>query len=192
MLLAVGYKSYIFKKNGEKIMNNKSIGIILFIVSILLISTTILIKSREDRMIDQIITEQGSCFLDDGTCLHKDKDITLYILVWVFSAILIALSLFLFLFEKSQKEIVSVLNKQKQVQDQENKFEILLKGLDEYEKKVIKAVKEQDGIEQSTLRLRTDLHKSKLSIVLDNLEKKGLVSRKAKGKTKKVFLKVNL
>ena len=50
----------------------------------------------------------------------------------------------------------------------------VLAGYTDEEKKVVKAVKEQDGITQSTLRLRTDLHKSKLSIVLDGLEKKGL------------------
>jgi len=36
------------------------------------------------------------------------------------------------------------------------------------------------------------MHKSKLSIVLDGLEKKGLVTRKEKGKTKQVFLKINI
>ncbi len=103
-----------------------------------------------------------------------------------------ALGIYLIFFERSQKEIVSALNKQKQIKIKEEKFDILLKGLDKDEKKVIKAVKEQDGITQQTLRLRADLHKSKLSIVLDGLEKKGLVKRVAKGKTKQVFLKVSL
>ena len=68
----------------------------------------------------------------------------------------------------------------------------MLKGLDQDERKVIKAVKEQDGITQQTLRLRNDLHKSKLSIILDGLEKKELIVRKEKGKTKQVFLKINI
>ena len=78
------------------------------------------------------------------------------------------------------------------MQTEEEKFNILLKGLNHDEKKILNAVKEQDGITQQTLRLRTDIHKSKLSIVLDGLEKKGLVTRKEKGKTKQVFLKIGL
>jgi uncharacterized membrane protein len=103
-----------------------------------------------------------------------------------------ALGIYLIFFEKSQKEIISTLQRQKQIQTEEEKFEILLKGLNEDERKVIKAVKEQEGITQQTLRLRTDIHKSKLSIVLDGLEKKGLIARKEKGKTKQVFLKIGL
>jgi uncharacterized membrane protein len=84
------------------------------------------------------------------------------------------------------------LEKQRKIQTEDERFNILLKGLDTEEKKVIKAVKEQDGISQQTLRIRTDLHKSKLSIVLDGLEKKGLVRRIPKKKTKLVFLKFKL
>jgi uncharacterized membrane protein len=87
---------------------------------------------------------------------------------------------------------MSALESHKKEQTAEERFRLLLKGLDSEEKKVIKAVKEQDGITQHTLRLRSDLHKSKLSIVLDRLEKKGLVKRIVKGKTKQVFLKVKL
>ena len=43
---------------------------------------------------------------------------------------------------------------------EENKFELILKSMDENEKKVIHAIKEQDGITQSTLKGST-LHWSK-------------------------------
>lgn len=171
-------------------MDNKKLGIILLIIGIALASILYIVKTREDTLINKIIIEQGSCFLEDGTCLHADRDLTLYITGWIFSATIIALGIYLIFFEKSQKEIVKTLEKQKHIQVEEEKFDILLKGLTEDEQKVLKAVKEQDGITQQTLRLRTDLHKSKLSILLDGLEKKGLVTRKEKGKTKQVFLKI--
>ena len=173
-------------------MDNRKMGIILIIITLFITASTLMIKSREDAIIDQIIEEQESCFLEDGMCLHADRDLTYYIVAWIFSAALAALGAYLLFFEKSQKEIVSALGKQKQMKIEEEKFEILLKGLDAGEKKVIKAVKEQDGITQQTLRLRADMHKSKLSIVLDGLEKKRLVKRVSKGKTKQVFLKIRL
>ena len=55
--------------------------------------------------------------------------------------------------------------------------------------KVIKAIKEQEGITQFTLRLRTDLSKSKLSDILTKFEKRGLIVRQPKGKTLSIFLK---
>jgi len=173
-------------------MDNKKLGIIILFIGILLSSIVYIIKIREDSIINKIIEQEGSCFLEDGTCLHADRDITFYIVSWIVSAVIIALGIYLVFFEKSQKAIISTLEKQKKIQTQEEKFNILLKGLNEDEKKVIKAVREQDGITQQTLRLRTDLHKSKLSIILDGLEKKELISRKEKGKTKQVFLKINI
>ncbi|MBW2966535.1 MarR family transcriptional regulator [Candidatus Woesearchaeota archaeon] len=173
-------------------MDNKKLGIIILIIGIILASVVYIIKIREDYVINKIIEQEGSCFLDDGFCLHADRNTTFYIIGWIVSATIIALGIYLLFFEKSQKVIISTLEKQKKIQTQEEKFDILLKGLTEDEKKVIKAVKEQDGITQQTLRLRTDLHKSKLSIILDGLEKKGLITRKEKGKTKQVFLKINL
>ena len=173
-------------------MDNKKLGIIILVISIVIASSIAIVKIREDNLIEKIIQQQGSCFLDDGTCLHSDRKITFYFVGWILSAALGALGLYLIFFEKSQKEIVKTLEKQKHIQVEEEKFDILLKGLNEEEKRVLKAVKEQDGITQQTLRLRADMHKSKLSIVLDGLEKKGLVKRVAKGKTKQVFLKMVL
>jgi len=128
----------------------------------------------------------------NGSCPHETQSPwQIYIGIVIISA-MAALGIYLIFFEKSQKEIISTLEKQKQVQTEQEKFSILLKGLSSEEQKVIKAIKEQDGITQQTLKLRVDMHKSKLSIVLDSLEKKSLIKRVPKGKTNQVFLKIAL
>src|SRR4030042_391545 len=140
-------------------MDNKKLGIMLLVAGLLLVGVIYLVKAREDAIINKVIAEMGSCFLEDGTCLHEDRNATLYIVGWIFSASIIALGAYLLLFEKSQKVIISTLEKQKHIQTEEEKFNILLKGLSEDEQKVVKAVKQQDGMDQYTLGLRTDLHK---------------------------------
>ncbi len=171
-------------------MENKKLGIILIVICILL---GCLIFSFNKALNQQTATACSCTEMEEGgVCPHEvQTPWPTYAGIALISA-LAALGIYLIFFEKSQKEIVSTLEKQKQLNLEEERFEILQKGLDEYEKKVIQAIKEQDGITQQTLRLRTGLHKSKLSIVLDNLEKKGLITRKQKGKTKQVFLKIKV
>ncbi|MFC1691751.1 helix-turn-helix transcriptional regulator [Nanoarchaeota archaeon] len=180
-------------------MNQKQIGIILIIAGIVLAGIVFGIKAKEDAYISTFIQQEGTCYLDDGTCLHEDRDFTVYVIGWVFSGVLILFGVYIGFIDKTQQvlaehqiKVSSALKEHKQLELDEEKFSILLKGLDVDEKKVVKAVKEQDGITQQTLRLRTDLHKSKLSIILDGLEKKNLIKRVAKGKTKQVFLKIAL
>ena len=173
-------------------MENKKIGILLIIIGIILTLSFFSIKITENKVTKQIIQEKGTCFLDDGTCLHEEENNFFYILGWTITAILISLGIYLILFEKSQKEIISTLKEQKEIKTHKEKFDILLKGLDDDEKKIITAIKEQDGITQQTLRIRADMHKSKLSIVLNGLEKKNLIKRIEKGKTTQVFLKIHL
>ena len=72
-----------------------------------------------------------------------------------------------------------------------DKFGLILKSMDANEQKVLKAVKEQDGITQSTLKFRTDLSKSKVSQILTDFEKKHLITRELKGKTYSVHLMDN-
>jgi DNA-binding MarR family transcriptional regulator len=171
-------------------MENKKLGLLLIALCIAL---AVLVFTFNQALDSQVSTG-CACVNGDsgGFCPHAEHSHwQTYVGIGLIS-IMAALGIYLIFFEKSQKEIVSALGKQKQMKIQEEKFSILLKGLNDDEKKVIKAVKEQDGITQQTLRLRADLHKSKLSIVLDGLEKKSLIKRVAKGKTKQVFLKVKL
>ncbi len=170
-------------------MDNKKLGVILIVACVLL---AVFVFLFHQQIAD---TTDASCSCTDGEesfCPHDQETPWLTIISVIILAIIAALGVYLIFFEKSQKEIVSTLKKQKKHQTKEEKFSMLLKGLNDDEKKVIRAVKEQDGISQQTLRLRTDLHKSKLSIVLAGLEKKNLVKKEKKGKTNRVYLKIKL
>jgi len=171
-------------------MENKIIGTILIAVCLVL---GFLIFTFNNTLNAQA---EASCncveMQESGVCpMENHTPWQIYLGIILISGIA-ALGIYLIFFDKSQKEIVKILEKQKHIQIKEEKFDILLKGLNNDEKKIIKAVKEQDGITQQTLRLRTDIHKSKLSILLDRLEKKELIARKEKGKTKQIFLKIEL
>ena len=113
-----------------------------------------------------------------------------------FIAFVFALGFYLLFFNKSDTQIINeeyaLKNTLEEAQKpSEDKFSLMLRPLDENEKKVLTAVKEQEGITQSTLKYRTNLSKAKVSQILTDFEKKNLVARKAKGKTYEVFLTEN-
>ncbi len=177
-------------------MDNKKLGYILIVFCIILLSLLWVLRSNiidsYQSEIDKYVLTGEACPSDPDLCPHEQRSkaqIPIYIIVAVILAIF-SLAIYLIFFEKSQKAIISTLEKQRQIQTEEEKFTILMKGLSEEEQRVIKAVKEQDGITQQTLRLRVDMHKSKLSIVLGELEKKSLIKRVENGKTNQVFLKI--
>ena len=102
-----------------------------------------------------------------------------------------ALGIYLLFFSTSEEAILKRLEDEKNMKIEGDKFDLVLKAMDENEKKVLKAIKEQDGITQSTLKFRTDLSKAKVSQILTDFEKKHLVKREAKGKTYAVYLAEN-
>ena len=102
-----------------------------------------------------------------------------------------ALGIYLLCFSTSEEAIMKRLEEEKNMKIEENKFELILKAMDDNEKKVLRAIKEQGGITQSTLRYRTDLSKAKVSQVLTDFERKHLIKREAKGKTYSVYLAEN-
>ena len=110
-----------------------------------------------------------------------------------FFGFMIALGVYLLVFNKTDetnKEVMKRLEKEKDKKLAEEKFDLILKGLDDHEKKVMKSIKEQQGITQSTLRIRTNLSKTKLSYVLSGLEEKGLINKKEKGRKNNIYLRI--
>ena len=102
-----------------------------------------------------------------------------------------ALGVYLLFFSTSEEAILKRLEEEKNMKIDQDKFELVLKAMDDNEKKVLKAIKEQEGITQSTLKFRTDLSKAKVSQILTDFEKKHLIKREEKGKTYAVYLTEN-
>jgi DNA-binding MarR family transcriptional regulator len=176
-------------------MNQKQIGVMLILIGIVLAGLVQVSKAREDYYIKELMLKNASCFLEDGTCLHADRDLTPYIAGWILSAMIFSLGVYLVFFDRTQKELaesqmmlsrtLEEVKKQDRIKDE---FGAFLSGFSEDEKKVIKAIHEQEGIRQSTLRYRIDMSKSTLSLMLASLEKRGIISKKESGKTNELFL----
>lgn len=173
-------------------MNQRLIGIIVIIIGVLLASFVYMAKLQEDKAINQMIKEQGSCYLPDGTCLHEDRSYTIYIFGGVLSLGLIILGIYLVAFDRTQsilaeqnRQVAGALAEAKK----KDEFTAYLSGFNEDEQKLIKAVREQEGIKQSTLRYRIGMSKTSLSLMLKDLEHRGIISRKESGKTNEIFLR---
>ncbi|MBU0756634.1 MAG: MarR family transcriptional regulator [Nanoarchaeota archaeon] len=177
-------------------MNQKQIGIILIVIGIALTIFVFMAKEKEDKIIRQMVMDKGSCFLDDGTCLHDDRDYSMYIFGWVISVSLLLFGIYLTFFDKTQQvlaehqvKVSSALREAKKHETKNGRFNAFLSGFSEEEQTILKAIKEQEGIKQSTLRFRTGMSKTKLSLLLKSLEERNIISRKPAGKTNEVFLR---
>ena len=177
-------------------MDNKKLGFLIVLFGVAFIIISIIFKMQVSYLADSLMrTSNGSCFLENGKCIHEQTNlpfivgISLAAFVIAFGFYVVYLSKAAKTLETINKSLLSEVKSQKNKQFKEEKFKILLTGLDEDEKKVLTAVKEQDGISQSTLKYRVDLSKTKLSMVLSQLEKKGLVAKVKKGKINNIFLK---
>lgn len=180
-------------------MNQKLLGSILIVIGILILILTAYTVSFVNNNISRQIQEQnGSCYLEDGTCLHEEGINYLYysLIGYISGAALVLLGLYIVFFDKSHevlmkqnKEVSEALKEARKKSDKDSQFNAYLAGFDEDKQKILKAVHEQEGILQSTLRYRTGMSKSYLSLQLKELEEKEIISRKPEGKTNKVFLR---
>ena len=165
-------------------MENKKLGAILIVIALVTGGIFIYYTSKLSQQ-----SQELGCF-DKPNCFAIEKGLSVsHIAIGIFSFIL-ALGFYLLFFNKTEKAILERLEKEKERRIKDSKFEMLLKALDPFEKKVVEAVREQPGITQSTLRIRIDMSKAKLSYVLQELEKRGIVKRIEKGKTLAVYLRV--
>jgi uncharacterized membrane protein len=175
-------------------MNQKQIGTILIVIGLLFAGFVYYAKYQNDKQIGLYVKQTGSCYLADGTCLHDQSNIG-FIIGFALAGVLLAFGIYL-LFDRTQRDLAALsvtvsgaLKEAKQKENEKGEFNAFLSAFSEDEQKVIKAIRAQDGIMQSTLRFKTGISKSSLSLMLKGLEEKGIISRKESGKTNKVFLR---
>src|SRR3989338_5649232 len=171
-------------------MNNRHVGAILLVVAVLMGIFLFVTKQQEDIYLDKIIEEQGGICYVDGICVH-DQQFIKYFLGGVLALLVAFSGVYLLFFDKSQKmllqqhkEVASALKEAKE----KDVFQAYLAGFSEEEQKVLKAGKEQEGIQQSTLRYRINMPKTSLSLLLKSLEEREIITRKEDGKTNEIFL----
>jgi uncharacterized membrane protein len=164
-------------------MNNKKVGITFLILSIILAVIIIQLMGGLTTKARDI-----GCFNNEG-CIKIESNLSLAHIAFGVIGFIFALGFYLIFFSKGEEAILKRLEENKRNNLNEQKFNLVLKGLDNYEKAVMKAVKEQEGITQNTLRIRTNMSKAKLSYVVNGLEKKELIKRIKKGKTLAIYLK---
>jgi hypothetical protein len=170
-------------------MDNKKLGIIIIVLSIVIGIILVLFQNQ----LTKINEESCACnTCQSGDQCHENK--FSYLLTGGLAVIFAILSLgvYLIFFEKTHQTILNKLDKDNVKLSQDEKFNFILLGLNADEKTVLSAIKEQDGITQQTMRIRTNMHKSKLSLVVSALEEKKLIKKEQKGKTNQLFLRVKL
>jgi len=178
-------------------MKTKYVGIILIVLSLFfLVSTFTIHNEMEDIYMEQMLSfEGGSCVLANGTCIHKNPLTFLFVILYIAQSALFLFGIFLIMVNKSYENLAQKLydtttqiSEIKKRDSEDNEFRAFLKGFSDDEKKVLIEIKKKDGIWQSTLRIKTNLSKATLSIILSKLEKEGHIVKVKKGKTNEIWL----
>lgn len=162
-------------------MNNRRVGVALLIISVLITGIIIQLIGSLNAEVREL-----GCFNNEG-CIKIESSLNIMHLAFGIIGFIFALGVYLIAFTKSEEAILKRLEDEKRKRSEEEKFELILKGLDNFEKQAVKVIRGQEGITQNTLRIKTGMSKAKLSYVLTSLEKKGLVKRVKKGKTFALF-----
>ncbi len=165
-------------------MEKKKLGILLIIFSLVFLG--FLFYFNLNLSGKSIVL---GCNVNEG-CAEIQDILNVTNIGFGFFGFMLALGFYILFFSKSEEMILKRLEDYKKDKTEEEKFNIVLKALDSFEKTVLKAIKEQKGITQSTLKFRTNMSKAKLSYVLQELEKRNLIKRIPKGKTFAIFLRI--
>jgi len=174
-------------------MNQRQIGSVLILFAIVIASLVYFFKMQEDTHIQELMDAQaGSCFTNEGKCIYENRNLWPYISGWAISVALLLFGLYLAFVDKTQQVLAQhqqTIVKSLEEAKKKDEFSAFLAGFSKDEQSILKAIHTQEGILQSTLRYRTGLSKTSLSLILKGLEEKQLISKKEAGKTNQLYLR---
>lgn len=107
-----------------------------------------------------------------------------------FFGFIFGLGFYLIFFNKTSETIMKRLESDRDKLIEDDKFNIIFSIMDDFEKRVLLNIKENSGITQSTLQIKSDMSKAKLSYLLQDFEKRNIIKRIPKGRSFSVFLKI--
>ncbi len=171
-------------------MNNRKIGGTLLVLGIVLFSILLGYSYKLNQQ-----SAMAGCN-PSASCMNVSSllSITNIFIGIIFS--LISLGFYLIFFSKGEEVLLKKLeennkhiSREQRELTKEQKFTIMSRALTSEEQQLMKIIREQEGITQATLRIKTDFSKTKLSFVLADLEKKGLIKKELSGKTNKLYIK---
>jgi len=166
-------------------MENKKLGALIIILSLVFLSFVYLFNTNLSTR-----SENLRCNKLSEKCVEIGNGISITNVAFGFFGFMFGLGFYFLFFNKTEEAIMKRLEEEKNNKIKNGKFEFAFKMLNPFEAEVLKKVREQDGITQSTLRLRVNMSKSKLSYILQDLEKRKLIKRVKKGKTLGIWLRV--
>ncbi len=166
-------------------MDNKKIGLTMVGISVFLAFLLFnLISEANTRSASMNCNPTSQCE-KVGTILNASH----LSVGLIFSAF--SLGIYLLFFNRGDEAVYAALKRLEAEKDKdfrEEKFTSLLFALSDAEKLVLLTIKNNEGITQNTLRLKTDLSKAMVSTILKDFAQKGLVKKEEKGKTFAVYL----
>ena len=163
-------------------MENKKLGFVILSISIAASVVAFMFMGLLNRQ-----TNSLQCY-PTTECQRVESLLGLSHLAVGLISFIAALGVYLLFFSTSEEAILRRLEEEKSMKIEQDRFGLVLKSMDDNEQKILKAIKEQDGITQSTLKFRADLSKAKVSQILTDFEKKHLIKRELKGKTYSVHM----
>jgi uncharacterized membrane protein len=167
--------------------NNKKIGMIMIAVAAIVAAFGIWLKSYNDKLAQVRIEETGTCYLTDGTCLHTNSDVMLYVTFGI-AIVIVLIGFYLFLKKKDPQKTKIVIKKIREEKKEE--FVQAPKTLTPETKNIFDIIAQSNGaILQGELISQSGMDKVKVSRILDKLEMQGLVERRRHGMSNLVVLK---
>ncbi len=157
-------------------MINKNLGYLLMFFG-LLVAVILYLMSGALKVEAELL----GCF-EQVECEYVENSLTLTHFAFGVVGFILALGFYLAFFYRGEQEIINAFKSRKENEEKEKQFNIILSVLEDDEAKLMKLIKDQEGIEQSTLVLRSGFSKAKVSAMLKKLEAKKLVKKVNKGK----------